>query len=199
MKFNKKIFKKKQAVLATLIAVLGVAIYLNWQFSQADENFAVSGLLSAETTSSSSAKTKNYGDALLVDGKNTTESTSSVASSSGSDDYFASARLNRSKTRDEAAAAINKILDNSSATKDEKEVAANKAVLLTQTSDNETKIENLIKAKGFSECVVFLNDDSADIVVKTSGLSPEQAAQIKDIVLNTVEIPVENIRIVEVN
>ena len=199
MKFNKKIFKKKQAVLATLIAILGVAIYLNWQFSQADENFAVSGLLSAETTSSSSAKTKNYGDALLVDGKNTTESTSSVASSSGSDDYFASARLNRSKTRDEAAAAINKILDNSSATKDEKEVAANKAVLLTQTSDNETKIENLIKAKGFSECVVFLNDDSADIVVKTSGLSPEQAAQIKDIVLNTVEIPVENIRIVEVN
>ena len=56
----------------------------------------------------------------------------------------------------------------------------------------------MIKATGFEDCVVYLDDDNASIVVKSSGLTPAQAAQIKDILLSEVEVLNENIRIFEV-
>ena len=55
-----------------------------------------------------------------------------------------------------------------------------------------------VKAQGFNDCVVYLNDSTANIVVKSEGLEAAQAAQIKDILLTEVTIPAENIRIFEV-
>ena len=72
------------------------------------------------------------------------------------------------------------------------------AVSLSQLSESESKIESLIKAQGFEDCVVYLDGETASIVVKSEGLAVEQAAQIKDILLTEVTIPAENIRIFEV-
>ena len=69
---------------------------------------------------------------------------------------------------------------------------------LSALSESENTIESLIKAQGFQDCVVYLNDTSANIVVKSDGLIPAEAAQIKDILLTEVTIPAENIRIFEV-
>ena len=69
---------------------------------------------------------------------------------------------------------------------------------LSKLSESEGKIESLIKAQGFDDCVVYLNGSTANIVVKTEGLESAQAAQIKDILLTEVTIPAENIRIFEV-
>ena len=64
----------------------------------------------------------------------------------------------------------------------------------------EGKIENLIKAKGFEECMVYYDTEKVDIIVKSAaeGLTDEQVAQMQDVVLGEVELPAENIRIVEV-
>ncbi len=37
-------FRKRQIILASLIAALGTAVYLNWQFT-GDKNFEVSNML----------------------------------------------------------------------------------------------------------------------------------------------------------
>ena len=64
----------------------------------------------------------------------------------------------------------------------------------------ESDIENLIKAKGFADCVAFLEDSSANIAVKTGseGLSKSEVAQIRDIVINKGGVQAQNISIVEV-
>ena len=69
---------------------------------------------------------------------------------------------------------------------------------LSSLIESETVIEDLIKASGFEDCVVYIDGDNASIVVKTNGLTTAQAAQIKDILLSEVTIPNENIRIFEV-
>ena len=76
--------------------------------------------------------------------------------------------------------------------------ATNKIVEISQQIEDESKIETLIKAKGFENCVVYLDDESANVVVQTSGLAVEQAAQIKNIVLSEKDIKAENITIQEV-
>ena len=177
------ILGKRQLILASLVLILGVAVYLNWQFTEVGEDFAVTGKVSSETTESA----KNYGDTTLVN---------NPESSALTDDYFAKTKLSRTKARDEAETMLSKMLKDSKLTETEKTKATNQAMQLAKTSDNESKIENLVKAKGFAECVAYIDGENADVIVKTDKLTPEGAAQIKDIVLT--ESSALNVKIVEV-
>lgn len=48
--------------------------------------------------------------------------------------------------------------------KDELTAQAN---ALAQSIETEGKIENLIKAKGFEECMVYCSSDKVDVIVKS--------------------------------
>lgn len=166
---------KRQLILAGLVVVLGVAVYLNWEFSQNDINL---GNLDG----------KVYGE---------TQETGVQISETG-EEYFSQARLNRKKTRDEAIESVKTMLTDKSLTDAQKAQINQKAVELAQISQCEATIEELVKAKGFRECVAFINDETASVVVSSSGLTDEQAAQIFDIVLSKSKISSENINIVEI-
>lgn len=62
----------------------------------------------------------------------------------------------------------------------------------------ETKIESIIKAKGFDDCIVYISGDYADVMVQTEGLLETEAALIKEAIIQETTVPVENISIVEV-
>ena len=64
----------------------------------------------------------------------------------------------------------------------------------------ENEIETLIKAKGFADCLCFLQSGRADLTVMTSGepLTAAQVAQIRDVVLNKSTVTAQNITVVEV-
>ena len=64
----------------------------------------------------------------------------------------------------------------------------------------ENEIETLVKAKGFADCLCFLQSGRADLTVMTSGdaLTAAQVAQIRDIVLSKSEVTAQNITVVEV-
>ena len=65
----------------------------------------------------------------------------------------------------------------------------------------ESQIENMITAKGYDDCVVFLSDESASVVVasQTDGLQTEDIAKITDIVKQETGLAVSAIKMLEVN
>lgn len=81
------IIGKKQIILASLVVGLGLAVYVNYQFAQAD------GMLTA--TSAVEESDKNYGDAQLVDSKDPSVDSDGEA-------YFAEAKVTRQRSRDES-------------------------------------------------------------------------------------------------
>ena len=173
MKLN-MLIGKKQIILAGLVVVLSVAVYLNWEFSKNDINL--------------NPDDKNYGQ---------TEMTGVEVSETG-EEYFAQARLNRQKNRDDALASVQTMLSDQSLTQAQREEINAKATEIAKLSQCELSIEELIKAKGFNECVAFVDGETASVVVSTSGLTEREAAQIFDIILNKTKINSENINIVEV-
>lgn len=177
---------KKQIILSALVVILGGAIYVNYLYADKDAGFPITQ--SVSTTAENTEESKNYGDAQLVNG--TVESNS---------DYFTQASLEKSKTMDEAIQTAQAVLEKVNVTEEEKTQATAKMMELTQQIEDEGKIENLIKSKGFEECVVYLDNQSANVVVKTEGLTVEQAAQIKNIILSEKDVESENISITEVN
>ena len=69
---------------------------------------------------------------------------------------------------------------------------------ITANMELETKIESIIKAKGFDDCIVYISGDYADVMVQTEGLLETEAALIKEAIIQETTVPVENISIVEV-
>ncbi len=175
MKLN-MLIGKRQLILAGLVVILGVAVYLNWEFSQKDINLTASG-----------GDDKSYGDTQLTD----------VKVSETSEAYFAQARLNRQKNRDETLESVQTMLADKTLTEAQKTEITAKAAEIAELSQCETAIEELVKAKGFQECVAFIDGETASVVVSSKGLSDDQAAQIFEIILSKTKINSENINIVE--
>lgn len=178
MKKPTMIIGKKQIALAGLTLMLGVVVYTNYALS------SKSGEI--KTTDKIETQSVNYGDAQLV-------------SAEAGDDYFAQARIDRMTSRDKAAQTLQLIMTGGDASEEEKAAASQQASAMSGLIESESKIESLIKAAGFEDCVVYLDGESANIVVKApDGLIDSEAAQIKDILLNEVSIDNENIRIFDV-
>ena len=77
-------------------------------------------------------------------------------------------------------------------------VLAQQAQSLAETIETEGKIENIIKAKGFAECMVYLDKDKVDVIVQSTGLTDSEAAQIMDAVMSEVEVEESNVSIIEI-
>lgn len=195
----------RRATAITLAAALVVAVYLNWQYARTGaeletEAVNVSASVSEEVSvpitdglmteaEAVSSTNKNYGEAQLV----------SVSNDSGSK-FFEEARLKREKAHDAALDTIQKTLKSSSLSAEEKKSYTQELTGNLEDLNAETEIETLVKAKGFADCLCFLQSDRADLTVMTSGdaLTAAQVAQIRDIVLSKSKVSAQNITVVEV-
>lgn len=202
---------RRQFTLLTLVAALGVAVYLNWEYAKsdallpddaqaaaADSGVSVSAGVEQETgaltdplttDTASSEGNKNYGDAQLV----------SIGQKS-SDQYFDEARLSREKSRDEALDTLEKSLKKANLSEEEKAELTARLSGVVESITAESDIENLVKAKGFVDCVAFVDDGKVNVTVQTpgEGLDQEQVAQIRDVVLSRCEVKAQDITVVEV-
>ena len=187
MKMN-MIVSKKHIVLSALVLALSVAVYLNWEYVKVNGD-------SFENTSK-----------VAVDGAVEGAAPGIPAEDKGADEaaaygeaYFAEAKLSRTKARDEAADALKYMLEDADLTTDQMTQLTMEAASIAKSIETEGKIENLIKAKGFEECMVYITESGASVVVKSSGLTQEQATQIKNIVVSEGRIKGENVSITEIS
>lgn len=180
-KFHFK-FGKKQIILTCLTLLLGIAVFANYELSKQS--------LKPTEVMEGIDMDGEYGELQYVNGTELETYTS--------EDYFAQARLNKLTSRDEAVETLKMMLEGQDITSEEAATYTQDAVVISSLIESETIIEDLIKASGFEDCVVYLDGDNASIVVKSDGLTAAQAAQIKDILLSEVDVANENIRIFEV-
>ncbi|MCM1334578.1 MAG: SpoIIIAH-like family protein [Bacteroides sp.] len=186
MKRINLIIGKKQLILAGLTVLLGAAVYVNYLYSSPTPE-----------TGESERETANYGDVRFVSSELGDDPAISV-SSTDSDAYFAQARLDKQQSRDETVEMLRSFYFGGDSTGDELAVIAQNVAEVGNYMETETKVENLLKAQGFSEALCYLSDTSANVIVKTQGLDTAQAAQIKSTLLGEIAVPVENITIVEI-
>ena len=175
------IFGKKQVLLATLIVALGVAVYLNYYFSNQSPVI--------DTGASVSDTSKNMGDAQYVGG--------SAQSSEPGDkaDYFSQARKNREDARAQSLDLIKEMMNDVKATDAIKKQALEKTEAVAAAIEQESNI----KAKGFADCVVYIEGENCNVVVKADSLQPQQTIQITEIVTAQSKIVAQNIKISNVN
>ncbi|MBE6624222.1 MAG: SpoIIIAH-like family protein [Ruminococcaceae bacterium] len=112
-------------------------------------------------------------------------------------DYFAQTVLSRQQARDEALEVLQAVATNSSALPEAIDAALADIAQIAKDIDSESKIETLVRAKGFEECIAVISDDSATVIVKTDGLLASEVAQINEIVYEQSGILPTGLKIIE--
>ncbi len=174
---------KRNVVVGSVLVLVCAAIALNGRYAQ------------------DVAKTeKVLGQSTLVDSVEEGNA-AEVLGESGSSDYFASARLTRQQARDSAISLLEETKDAEHVDTAAVNEAAKSIQVLASYTLTEAQIENIVTAKGYEDCVVFMDDDSVSVVVaaKEDGLQTEDVAKITDVVKQETNLRADQIKILEVN
>lgn len=181
----KKLFAKKQLMMVALVAALGVAVYLNYYFTNEPS-------LSAGAQDPSSSEDV-LGDAQFVSG--TVSDVPKEETSDKTESYFDKARASRTAAREESLRIVRETLDRVDASAEEKKQADETAAAIAEHVLQESNIENLVLAKGFADCVVFIDGDTCSVVVEAEQLQEQESLQILELVTSRTDIASQKVQI----
>ena len=200
----KRILKKNQIVIAALAIMIAAAGYLNYSgrlfhseknTATANNEIANQELLDISEEDLASAS----GDIESKDGDGNVDGTpgEAVLTSGGANAVVAEAKVTREQVRAKNKETLLEIIDNESLSDEQKQDAVNQMVAMTDLAEKEAAAETMLASKGFSESVVSLTQDSADVLINASEIDAG-LAQIEDIVTRKTGIAPENVVITPV-
>ncbi|QUH20694.1 SpoIIIAH-like family protein [Alkaliphilus sp. B6464] len=110
-----------------------------------------------------------------------------------SNTYFIESKLERDKKRSEMISNLNDIINGQNTSEEIRDQAVSMKLSTITSTEKEVFIENMIMAKGFNDVIVYLSDQSINIVVSSDNLTEKDVAKIVDIVNRETDIAMDNI------
>ncbi len=167
-------WKKKQVVLSALVLMIGLAGYFNWSYQNSDNGSVSDGEDAA------------LGEVTLVSGSNITEKR----------DYFAESRMEKEVGRSKALESLKAVAENPESDPEAKKEAQMRIIDMTERMEAEVAAETEIKSKGFMDAIIYINDDSVSVIIKSENdLTGTDAAKIQEIILRHREVDTTKISI----
>lgn len=214
-----KVIKKNQIIISVIALMLVTAGYLNYTANNetigtsssnvvgnelvaeiGDAAFVSSGdIISAKDEVNSIIKENNLeneekNNTIDTDNNIQTEEVEQT-SSSIEDEYFSKSRIEREKMYSQTLENYQKILENQSISEAQKTIATQEITRINNEKNAIMISENLIKTKGFKDCIIFVNDKSVNAIIKSENLQQEEVAQIQNIISREIKAEIENIHI----
>ncbi|MEE1251299.1 MAG: SpoIIIAH-like family protein [Lachnospiraceae bacterium] len=216
----KNVFKKNQIIITTLALMIVVAGYVSYtngnlkdkdvaketsadvmeeEYEISDEELALEGDVftdieddSTETSASAGVETaevpqgsdtgiENPGEAVLT------------SSDAANVNFAVEMKLNREQVRSQNKETLLGVINNESLTETQKQAAVDQMIAMTDIAEREAAAEMLLEAKGFTDVVVSITDNSADVVLNMGEVTDAKRAQVEDIVKRKTNVAAENI------
>lgn len=199
----KKGFKKNEVIIYAIALMLVAAGYFNYNsnvekssletYSKQDitnENYSNNEIKdTVAVEDNENIEDEGIGDAKLVDSKNIVNEQS---------DYFVSSKLERDTNYADTLSTYTKIIEDNSVSEAQKSIAMKEITKINDTKNAIKISENLLSTKGFDNYVVFVNNESINVVIKDEGgLDKQKVAQIQNIISREFDCKIEKIHITE--
>ncbi len=210
-----KLFKRNQVIIYVIALMLVVAGYLNYTTTN-----DLNSVIQTSSGEEELVQMANIGDAQLVSSnvyveENNNENNSMVLNSGTINnnvndnntiaansnvtredkDYFSTSKLERDTMYSQMLETYEKILNSSNSLETQKQSASEEITKINNVKNSIMICENLIKTKGFDDLVIFVNGESVSVIVEDEQLSPEEVAQIQNIISREMKTKIENIHI----
>lgn len=206
----KKAWKKNQIIITALALMIAVAGYVSYTRSNlggtdvaqtgadaGEDSYEISddgilegdiftdtddpSLTASADEQTSTASEDNPGEAVL---------TSSDASQV---DFAAEMKLEREQVRAKNKETLLGIVNSTTLTEEQKQAAVNQMIAMTDVAEREAAAEMLLEAKGFTDVVVSITEDAADVVLDMGEVTDAKRAQVEDIVKRKTNISADHI------
>ena len=199
---------KRNAIAAAIVLFVCGAVYLNWSYSQdtaAGKNLGEAALVGSQNDPLLEKQKEEEAAEEGAAGEEGAQTEEGAAAQEGADaesgTYFSTARLNRQQARDNALSLLQEAAEDEKADQSSVDQANAAIQTMADYTMTEAQIENLITAKGYTDCVAFMGEDSISVVVDTGTgeLTAEDVAKITDIAMTETGYPASGIKIMASN
>ncbi|MDI3519381.1 MAG: stage sporulation protein [Caldanaerobacter sp.] len=168
--------RKRLIAIVSLILLIAIAFALNYGYTEKKVDNAKNS--STQEVSQKAVETSAYTQGKYV--------------ASG---IFTAYREEREINRSRSIDALKEIVENKNTSQATRDEAQKQIIKLTEITNQEMIIENLIKAKGFQDAVVMIDNGIVNVIVQADKLSEEEVAQIVEIVSRQTGVSLDNIKI----
>lgn len=215
---------KRNLIIATVLLFVAAAVYLNWSYNNKVSGTPDSAMVAAEddmTAQAAGEDSASGGTQLAVsspaagagtadasaDGVSTADaSTDGVSTADAStdgtspSDYFALARLTRQQSRDQSLGLLQQAAAAQNASQNVIDDAVNQISVMATRTMKEAQLENLLIAKDFADCVVFMTDTDVTVAIPApaEGLSEAAVARVTDTITSETDYDATQIKLIEV-
>lgn len=115
--------------------------------------------------------------------------------SRGNQDFFIESRLERERVRSRQIELLQEVIQNSGSSPETRDWAQRELLALSERGGFEVEIENLLKARGFRDALVYLHEKGAFVIIKTPALTRPEAAMVVDLLVKVAGTPADGISI----
>ncbi len=184
------VLKKKEVIATALVVLIGVAGYLNWSYQDT---------ITVSDGESYIENSKKLGEVEYVSSnkKDVTDTSAKEEANLTTGEYFTEAKLSKDNSRSRALEILNQTAANESFDGDVRKQAQDKIVSLAESTEKETVIENVAKAKGYKDISVYIDGSNVEVIVKKENFSGEDVKTIKEIITSELNTSAKNIKIIE--
>ena len=194
---------KRNLIIVAVLLFVCAAVWLNWSYNNSMGPDPVNAdMVMAEDAAKEEADAA-YGASL--NGEEADEVLSALAGKEQdaletSGGYFATARLTRQQSRDSALGLLEQAAASENASQEVIDSAMSEIAAMASFSMQEAQMENLLIAKGFTDCVVFMSAEDITVAVPAplEGLSQADVARITETVITESGMPASALRVIEV-
>lgn len=212
-----KLFRKNQIVITALAALIAVAGYLNHvEKTEKQGTLAGTGVTKEEESDTvlpvnaepeNSEETKETGENVAAAGQDIESNDidmegepgeAVLVNAAGTVDFIVEAKLAREEVRANSKESLMQIINNESLSEQDKAVAVERMVKLTENAEKESAAESMIQAKGYKNVAVTISEDGVDVMVVADALDGTARAQIEEIVKTKAGVSADKITITAV-
>ena len=180
---------KRNIVMAAVLLFVCAAVYLNWSYNSRTGE-ADPAMVAAEDAAMAAAEEAEYLET----------SAEEEAADESVSPYFATARLTRQQSRDEALSLLETAAASESASQETIDSAMASIATMATWSMQEAQIENLLLAKDFTDCVVYISAEGVTVAVPApaEGLSEAAVARITDVITGETDFEASQLKLIEI-
>ena len=116
-----------------------------------------------------------------------------------SSDFFVEYRLERDRTRGQRIEWLREVINNANSAGETRQKAQEHLMAISRSMEKESELENLIRAKGFDDAAVMVDESTATAIVAAGSLSSVEVASITELVSRGTGMEQQKIAVINKN
>ncbi len=187
---------RRRTLSLVALALIGAALlFLGWRGNLLNQKLTAPG---TPVTSPSVNEAGPVSTAQTMSVAEQPDKTASATAPFEEQDFFVDYRLERERVRGQRVEWLREVINNANSTADTRQKAQEHLLAISRSMEKENELENLIRAKGFKDAAVYVDEGSVTVIVEPASvkLTTEDLSSITGLVSRGTGVDAQNIVII---